>query len=76
MEKRAKTQTTISKLESDKAVLSKKQDILIQKGSEITTAISVIKSKEATINNENGNISLISQAIEKLEDSKENLTLR
>ncbi|AGB50670.1 hypothetical protein Metho_2531 (plasmid) [Methanomethylovorans hollandica DSM 15978] len=73
MEKRAKTQTTISKLESDKAVLSKKQDILIQKGSEITTAISVIKSKEATINNENGNISLISQAIEKLEDSKEKL---
>jgi len=73
MEKRAKTQTTISKLESDKAVLSKKQDILIQKGSEITTAISVIKSKEATINNENGNISLINQAIEKLEDSKEKL---
>lgn len=73
MEKRAKTQTTISKLESDQAVLSKKKDVLIQKGSEITTAISVIKSKEATINNENGNISLINQAIEKLEDSKEKL---
>lgn len=73
MEKRAKTQTTISKLESDKAGLSKKQDVLIKKKSEITTLISSIKSKEATINNENGNIALIKQAIEKSEESKENL---
>lgn len=73
MDQRARTQTSITNFEKEKANISKKLDELIQKKTEITTTISLIKSKEAAINNENSNIGIMNQAIEKMEDDTEKL---
>ena len=74
-EKRAKIQSAIKKLEQDKHGLIKERNFLIQKKSEISEAISLLRSKEMAINQESHSINTIDQTIDELKLKKERLNL-
>lgn len=74
-EKRAKIQSTIKKLEQEKHGLIKERNFLIQKKSEISEAISLLRSKEMAINQEGHSINTIDQTIDELKLKKERLNL-
>lgn len=74
-EKRAKIQSAIKKLEQDKHGLIKERNFLIQKKSEISEAISLLRSKEMAINQEGHSINTIEQTIDELKLKKEKLDL-
>lgn len=74
-EKRAKIQSDIKKLEQNKHGLIKERNFLIQKKSEISEAISLLRSKEIAINQESHSINTIDQTIDELKLKKERLNL-